>query len=106
MILLDQGEGVGITKVQTLAGYRQCQSAKSDGTRCGSPAVRGSDLCFFHNPVARAAREQKRLALRPDPGKLALRDLARAWPSHPLSEEQRRLLGYAFRIAADLAERS
>jgi hypothetical protein len=27
----------------------QCQHIKLNGVRCGSPALRGKDLCYFHN---------------------------------------------------------
>jgi hypothetical protein len=77
----------------------QCVAANSRAERCGSPAVRGSELCFFHNPAARHAHELKRLALRPDPTKLALRNLVRYWPTRPASRKQRALLRYAFGIA-------
>ncbi len=36
-----------------LATIPQCQHLKPDGIRCGSPALRGRDLCYFHHRQAR-----------------------------------------------------
>ena len=36
-----------------LATIPQCQHIKHDGIRCGSPALRGKDLCYFHQRQAR-----------------------------------------------------
>ena len=29
--------------------YRSCDHLKEDGVPCGSPALRGEKLCFFHH---------------------------------------------------------
>jgi len=31
----------------------QCQHVRMDGTRCGSPAMRGTPLCYFHTRPAK-----------------------------------------------------
>ncbi len=31
----------------------QCQHIKHDGIRCGSPSLRGKNLCYFHQRQAR-----------------------------------------------------
>ena len=36
-----------------LSTIPQCQHIKDDGIRCGSPALRGKDLCYFHQRQAR-----------------------------------------------------
>ena len=101
MILLDQGEGVGVAKMQTKSAFPECEHVKSNGVRCASPALRGQTLCFFHHPAAREAHRLKQLALRPHPAKIAMRDLIAHWPEH-VSKEQRALLGYAFNIMRSL----
>jgi len=83
------------TSPRPARGYRQCE-------HCGSPALRGESLCFYHHPEGRTRLAQKRLALRPDPTKLAIRNFAEAWPSHPISSQQRRLLQFAFNIAMNV----
>lgn len=90
--------------MQTSAVFSLCSHVKRNGKRCGSPAMRGGKLCFFHDPAARWRHKQAQLALRPNPSRLALHNLVRAWPSHPVGGIRRRLLDYAFSIAANLAE--
>lgn len=38
----------------------QCQKVKKDGVRCGSPALRGKVLCYFHS---RAPKRKPKLLL-------------------------------------------
>jgi len=40
---------------------RTCAGHKSNGTRCGSPALRGKNFCYYHDPVH---GEKRRLAAR------------------------------------------
>ena len=35
----------------------QCQHTKKDGIRCGSPALRGKRLCYFHIRAPRRKRK-------------------------------------------------
>ena len=35
------------------ARFPLCHHIKDDGVRCGSPALRGKDLCYFHHRQAR-----------------------------------------------------
>lgn len=44
----------------------QCQKVKKDGVRCGSPALRGKALCYFHS---RAPKPRKKAVVPevPDP---------------------------------------
>ena len=44
----------------------QCQHIKGDGVRCGSPALRGKSLCYFHSRAPK--RRPKRVVPEvPDP---------------------------------------
>ena len=45
----------------------QCNHIKRDGARCGSPALRGKALCYFHS---RAPKPRKKRVVPevPDPG--------------------------------------
>ena len=45
----------------------QCVRIKADGVRCGSPALRGKPLCYFHSRAPRP--KPKRVVPQvPDPG--------------------------------------
>ena len=101
MIPLDQGGGVGVTRMQTQSKFRECSFVKANGARCASPALRGQSLCFFHHPTAREEHRVAQLKLRPHPAKIAMRDLIGHWPDH-VSKEQRALLDYAFNIMKSL----
>ena len=37
---------------------RQCKARRSDGSAYHAPAMDGADLCFWHNPESRAARQE------------------------------------------------
>jgi hypothetical protein len=40
--------------------YKECRHIKSDGRKCGSPALRGEYYCYYHHPKRlRAARTTK-----------------------------------------------
>lgn len=41
---------------------KQCKHNKADGSRCGAPALRGSDKCFFHSPATRARHREATIA--------------------------------------------
>ena len=36
----------------------ECKAKRSDGSACHAPAMDGTDLCFWHNPATRAARQE------------------------------------------------
>ena len=44
----------------------QCQKVKKDGVRCGSPALRGKPLCYFHGRAPRP-RPKRVVPEVPDP---------------------------------------
>jgi hypothetical protein len=87
--------------MQTKSAFPECEHIKSNGIRCGSPAMRGAKLCFFHHPAAREAHRLKQLTLRPHPAKAAIRDFAEQWPARP-TKDQRALLTYAFNLMTSL----
>ena len=43
-----------------MAQIKLCEHIKDDGIRCGSPALRGHTLCYFHD------RAFRRHSIRPD----------------------------------------
>jgi hypothetical protein len=56
-----KGEGGGGTPVSRTdsaqpVNIRQCLHTKADGVRCGSPALRGKPLCYFHARPGKAPR--------------------------------------------------
>src|SRR3954462_8263051 len=58
---LPQGEGGGGGPVSRTASVppvniRQCLHTKADGVRCGSPALPGKPLCYFHGRPGKAPR--------------------------------------------------
>jgi hypothetical protein len=83
--------------MQTTSAFPECEHVKSNGIRCGSPALRGAKLCFFHHPAAREAHRMKQVLLRPHPAKIAMRDLAGKWPARA-NRDQRGLLTYALNL--------
>ena len=78
--------------MQTSRGYRQC-------ARCGSPALRGERLCFWHHPKGRERHRAKQIALKPNFNKLTLFEIANDWPERPLSADERKLFEYALQIS-------
>ena len=78
--------------MQTSRGCRQC-------ARCGSPALHGEKLCFWHHPEGRERYRAKQIALKPNFHKLTLFEMANDWPQRPLSAEERRLFEYALQIS-------
>src|SRR5947208_9241359 len=77
--------------MQTSRGYRQCQ-------RCGSPALRGERLCFWHHPKGREHYRTKQIALKPNFHKLAMFEMFNDLPKRPLSAGERKLFEYALQI--------
>src|SRR5438874_4314774 len=85
------GVGGGVINMQTSRGYRQC-------ARCGSPALRGESLCFWHHPGGRERYRAKQIALKPNFNKLAIFEMFNDLPKRPLSPEERKLFEYALQI--------
>src|SRR5436853_1926795 len=91
LIPLDRRGRGGVTDRQTSRGYRQC-------ARCGSPALRGESLCFWHHPKGRERYRAKQMALKPNFNKLAIFEMFNDLPKRPLSAEERKLFEYALQI--------
>src|SRR5271170_2913305 len=39
---------------------QECRYIKTDGAKCGSPALRGNSHCYYHNPARASARRAAR----------------------------------------------
>ncbi len=44
--------------------YPTCSHCKADGVPCGSPALRGKTLCYFHQRDAKRAHQRAKLRRR------------------------------------------
>ena len=84
-----------------LPNIPQCHHIKDDGVRCGSPALRGKDLCYFH---LRQLRQRPRLHLplledRPSI-QFAVTQVLRAVLEDKMDNQRLRLLLYALQVAS------
>ncbi len=83
-----------------LATIPQCHHIKDDGIRCGSPALRGKDLCYFH---LRQARRHPALYIPPLTNRasiqLVVSDVMRAAFAGGMEDERLRTMLYALQIA-------
>ena len=50
----------------TVLAIPQCERVKKDGVRCGSPALRGKTLCYFHSRAPKP-KPKRVVPLVPDP---------------------------------------
>ncbi len=79
----------------------QCLFIKSDGRRCGSPALRGQRFCYYHYE---AGRPTVCLDIPPledaNAIQFALTDIARAVADERLDLKRATILGYLLQIAA------
>jgi hypothetical protein len=84
----------------------QCHYIKTDGRRCGSPAIRGKRLCFFHGRQAprirKLARDGRWLpAFHAErPLEVMLAETYRLVSEGRVSLRQAQLLIYAMQITA------
>ncbi len=78
----------------------QCQYIKTDGCRCGSPALRGQRFCYFHYEVNRPT---VCLDIPPledaNAIQIALTDLARAVADDRIDLKRAAILGYLLQTA-------
>ena len=87
-----------------------CQHIKDDGRRCGSPAMRGKRLCFFHGRQAPRIRRQTRdgrwlPAFHAEhPIEWMLAETYRSVSEGRVSLRQAQLLIYAMQITASVAK--
>ncbi len=79
----------------------QCQYIKTDGVRCGSPALRGKPHCYFHYEVNRPTAHMGILPLENgDAIQLALTDIARAVLEDRIELKRASVLGYLLQTAS------
>ena len=83
-----------------------CQHIKDNGIRCGSPALRGRNLCYFHDKEYRRHRIPKNAGcklvpvLRNDRDlRIATSNIMRAIRDGAFSVEEVKLMLYALQIA-------
>ena len=81
-----------------------CHYIKTDGCRCGSPALRDRKFCYFHYQANRP-----RATVRPlenhDAIQLALTDLARAVLAETIDLKRAGVLAYILQIASNNVSR-
>jgi len=78
----------------------QCQHIKLNGVRCGSPTLRGKDLCYFHNRVR--ARQESHIPFLEDGNAVqyALVKIMRSIMDDEIDLKKASLLLYGLQIAA------
>lgn len=84
-----------------LSTIPQCQHLKHDGIRCGSPALRGKDLCYFHQRHAR--RRMLPCYIAPLNNRASIQDalsqIMRAAFAGQIEDERLRTLVYTIQVA-------
>ena len=97
-----------------------CKAKRSDGSVCQAPAMDGADLCFFHNPDTRAARQEasrrgggRRVvelpeaeSLTPERVRAILAGVIEAAASGAMDSATARTVGYLLQIEARIREGS
>ncbi|MGH9509424.1 MAG: hypothetical protein ACRD2M_05770 [Terriglobales bacterium] len=80
--------------------YPLCQRIKDDGIRCGSPALRGKDLCYFHLRQLRL-RPTRMIPILEDRNSIqfAATQIMRAVLEDKLDNHRLRLMLYALQVA-------
>jgi len=95
-----------------------CKSKRSDGSACHAPAMDGADLCFFHNPESRVARQEasrrggsrravelpEAEALTPERARAILAGIVEAAASGAMDSGTARTVGYLLQIEARIRE--
>ncbi len=78
----------------------QCQHIKDNGVRCGSPALRGKDLCYFHLRQRRQ-RPTLHIPILEDQASIqfAVTQVVRAALEDRVDDDRLRTLLYAFQVA-------
>jgi hypothetical protein len=81
----------------------RCNHIKADGVRCGSPRLKGHNLCYAHYRMA-AAPQGTKLGLPPledaNGVQLAIMDTIRAFLDGELDHKSAALLFYALQVAS------
>jgi hypothetical protein len=98
-IFKDQGEGGYFEMLPS--NIRRCEYVKVNGTRCGSPAMRGDDYCYYHYNVDRLPEA---LVVHPldsaDAIQFNLTRLAEAIAYDYIDTRRAALLAYIFQVAS------
>ena len=99
--------GVGRDKATGACMYQECRFIKSNGLKCQSPAMRGSQFCYFHGRtriyVPRPRSREKALELPPLQNQAsihaALNQVLQAIASGDLDSKRAGNLLYALQMA-------
>ena len=103
----DKAMGVGKDKTTDACMYNECRFIKSNGLKCQSPAMRGSQFCYFHGrtriyvPRPRSRGKSLRLPPLKDQASIhaALDKVLRALASGDLDSKRAGNLLYALQMA-------
>jgi len=103
----DKAMGVGKDKTTGACMYQECRFIKSNGLKCQSPAMRGSQFCYFHGRtriyVPRPPARDKSLQLPPLQNQAsihaALDEIFQALASGNLDTKRASSLFYALQMA-------
>ena len=103
----DKAMGVGKDKTTDACMYNECRFIKSNGLKCQSPAMRGSQFCYFHGRtriyVPRPPAKDKPIQLPPLQNAAsihaALDQVLQALASGDLDSKRAKNLLYALQMA-------
>jgi hypothetical protein len=89
-----------MVKLELARNSPRCNHFKLDGTRCGSPAIKGKRLCFAHQKARYPQRNGQLPALRDDEAvACAAMQVSRALMEHSLDPRSASLLPWSLQIA-------
>lgn len=79
----------------------RCMYVKPDGVRCGSPRLKGGELCYTHQRMERARSLRVRMPPLEDPNSIqvAIMEVNRALLDHQITSKDTGLLLYGLKIA-------
>ena len=78
----------------------RCEHVKSNGVRCGSPALRGKSFCYFHNNLAGPRVNVFPLLEDGNAIQLELGEIIRALVDESIDTKRAALVLYALQIAS------
>ncbi|MGB6727428.1 MAG: hypothetical protein WBE74_16170, partial [Terracidiphilus sp.] len=91
--------------------YLVCRHVKSNGLRCGSPALRGNAFCYYHSKSHSASRigsmDNVFLPIAEDPGaiQIALSQTVQAMLAHRITTKEAGLMLYSLGVASSVLKR-
>jgi hypothetical protein len=92
--------------------YKQCEFIKTNGVRCGSPAMRGFFYCYFHRnslePTAPAGMSSYKLPVLEDPEtiQVAITRVIQGLAYGTIDAVRAKFMLYALQIASQNIKRS